>query len=169
MHLAFQLDQLLVQVRRFCRQLFRWLLQVGRVELRKIARHALFQLGAASLHFPTGEVLIAVIDGLELAAIDRNARCREQTHQAAQFNKSHADPLDRRPTILTEVGDRLVIRNEPAGQPHHLNIAPCLALKPPARLNAIEIAINVELQQPRWMIGRPVGGFRSNPLESQPG
>src|SRR5262249_29178917 len=47
-------------------QLFRWLLQVGRVELRKIARYALFQLGAAPLHLPAREVLVAGIDGLNL-------------------------------------------------------------------------------------------------------
>ena len=68
---------------RFRRQLFRRLLQVGRVELRKIARHALLLLGAASLHLPAREVLVSGIDRLELAAIDRNARLCEQTHQAA--------------------------------------------------------------------------------------
>jgi hypothetical protein len=62
------------------------------------------------------EVLVAGIDCLELAAIDRNARCRQQTYQAAQFNKLHADLLDRSPTALTEVGNRLVVGSEPAGQ-----------------------------------------------------
>src|SRR6476659_3161129 len=75
------------------RQFFRWLLPVSRIELRKIPRHTLLQLGAASLHLPTREVLVAGIDGLKLAAVDRNARIREQTHQAAQFDKLHADPL----------------------------------------------------------------------------
>ena len=48
------------------RQLFRWFLQVGRVELRKIASYALFQLGAASLHLPAREVLVAVLTALNL-------------------------------------------------------------------------------------------------------
>ena len=64
-------------------QRLRWLLQVGGVELREIARHALLQLCAASLHLSTREVLVPGIDGLELAAIDRDARLREQIHQAA--------------------------------------------------------------------------------------
>src|SRR6476469_63401 len=84
---------------------------------------------AASLHLPAREVLVAGIDGLELAAIDRNARLRQQTHQAAQLNKLHANLLDRRSAVLAEVGNRLVVRNEPARQPHHLDIAPCLTLK----------------------------------------
>jgi hypothetical protein len=54
------------------------------------------------------------------------------------------DLLDRRPTILAEVGNRLVIGNEPARQPHHLNVAPSFTLKPSTRLNAIEVAVNVE-------------------------
>jgi hypothetical protein len=62
-------------------------LPVSRIQLRKTPRHALLQLGAASLHLPTREVLVVGIDGLKLAAVDRNARIREQTHQAAQFDK----------------------------------------------------------------------------------
>src|SRR5215471_20855900 len=132
-------------MRRLRRQFFRWLLPISRIELRKIPRHALLQLGAAALHLATREVLVAGINGLKLAAVDRNARIREQTHQATQFDKLHADLLDRWSTVLAEVGNRLVVRNEPAGQPHHLDIAPCLTLKPPARLNPIEIAVDVQL------------------------
>src|SRR5271170_5757921 len=156
-------------MRRLRRQLFRWLLQVGRVELRKIARHALLQLGAAPFYLPAREVLVAGIDGLELAAIDRNARTREQAHQAAQFNKSYADLLDCWPAVLAEVGNRLVIRSEPTGQPHHLDIAPSLALKPPARLNPIEIAVDVQLQQDRRMIRRSPRGLRCHSIKAHPG
>ena len=124
-------------------QLFGRLLPVSGVELRKIARHALLQLRAAPLHLVTREVLVAGVDCLELTAIDRNARCRQQAHLAAQFNKLHADLLDRSPAVLAEVGYRLVVRSKTASQPHHLNIAPSLTLKPPARLNPIEIAVDV--------------------------
>src|SRR6516164_2582417 len=118
-------------------QLFRWLLQVGSVELREIARYTLLQLHAAPLYFPLREVLVAGIDPFKLAPIDRNARCRQQTHQAAEFDKLHTDLLNRWPTVLAKVGNRLVIRHEPAGQPHDLDIAPSLTLKPAARLNPI--------------------------------
>src|SRR5580658_3776016 len=128
-------------------QLVGRLLQVSGVELRKVARYALLQLGAAPFHLPARKVLVAGIDRFELTAIDRNARLRQQTHQAAQFNKLHTDLLDRSPTVLAEVGNRLVVRGEPAGQPHDLDVAPSLTLKPSARLNPIEIAVNVELQQ----------------------
>jgi hypothetical protein len=39
-------------------------------------------------------------------------------------------------------------------QPHQLDIALALPLKPSARLNAIEISVNVDLQQRRRMISR---------------
>ena len=48
---------------------------------------------------------------------------------------------------LAEVGYRLVVRSETAGQPHHLDIAASFTLKPPAGLNPIEIPVDVELQQ----------------------
>ena len=111
-HLAFQLDQLLLQMLGFCRQLLGWLLPVGSVELRQIARHAPLQLEAASLHFVTREVLVTGVDGFELAAVDRDARRHQQAHLPAQFNKLHADLLDRSPTVLAEVGYRLVVRSE---------------------------------------------------------
>jgi hypothetical protein len=75
------------------------------------------KLGAAPFHLPAREVLVADIDGLKLAAVDRNARLREQAHQAAQFDKLHADLLDRWSTVLAEVGNRLVIGNQPPAKP----------------------------------------------------
>src|SRR5215831_15978018 len=57
---------------------FRWLLQIGGVELAQISRHTLIDLRKSPLHLRAGEILIAIIDRLELAAVDRNARLREQ-------------------------------------------------------------------------------------------
>jgi hypothetical protein len=50
-----------------------------------------------------------------------------------------------RPLSLPEVGDRLVVGDEPAKQPHQLDIAAGLALEPPARLHPVEIAVDIEL------------------------
>ena len=71
------------------------------------------------------------------------------------------------PLSLAEVGDRLVIRRQPADQPHHFHIAPGLPLEPTARLNPVEIAVDVELQQIARMIGRPAGRQRRDPVEPQ--
>ena len=71
------------------------------------------------------------------------------------------------PLSLAEVGDRLVIRRQPADQPHHFHIAPGLPLEPTARLNPVEIAVDVELQQIARMIGRPAGRQRRDPVKAE--
>ena len=60
-----------------------------------------------------------------------------------------------------------MIRYKPARQPHHLNVARSLTLEPSTRLNPIEIAVNVELQQNRRMIRRPTGCFRIDPAKAK--
>ena len=41
-----------------------------------------------------------------------------------------------------------------AGQPHQLDVSLCLALEPTARLDAVEVAVDVDLQQHRRVVGR---------------
>ncbi len=88
-----------------------------------------------------------------------------------RFRRARAGPISvayRRPVILAEIGNRLVIRNQPTGKPHHLNVAARLTLKPAARLNPIEITVNGELQQHRRMVRRPAGGLGINPQNRSP-
>src|ERR1019366_3292696 len=67
--------------------------------------------------------------------------------------------------VLAEVGNRLVVGSKPARQPHHLNVAPSFTLQSPARLDPVEIAVDVELQQHRWMIRRPARYLRIDPAD----
>ena len=97
-------------------------------------------------------------DNIELAAIDRNAGfLREQARSAAERNEPSADPPDGTAVVLAEIRNCLVIGNEAAGEPHHLDVASGLTLEPAARLNPVEVAVDVELQQYRRMIRRPAG------------
>jgi hypothetical protein len=105
----------------------------------------------------------------ELAAVDRNARFRKQTHRAAKRDEPGADLADGTAVVPAEVGDRLVIGHKAAREPHHFNVAPGLTLQPAARLNPIEIAVDIELQQYRWMIRRPTGRFGSDAAEPELG
>jgi hypothetical protein len=59
--------------------------------------------------------------------------------------------------VLAEVGYRLEVRHQAAGQPHQLDVALALPLQAPARLHPVEVAVDVNLQQRRWMVGRPSG------------
>jgi hypothetical protein len=82
-------------------------------------------------------------DRLELAAVNGDAGLREEAHHAAQRNKPRAYLVDGRAIVLAEIGNRLVIWSQTPRQPHHLDVAQSLALKPAARLDPIEIAVNV--------------------------
>ena len=68
---------------------------VGTVELNQVALDALLELLHARLQLAVGEVLVAVIDRLELAAVDGHDAVREQLQPPAQHNELAADLADR--------------------------------------------------------------------------
>ena len=47
------------------------------------------------------------------------------------------------------------IRHQTPGQPHQLDVALGFSFKTPARWNAVQIALDVNLQQDRGMVSRP--------------
>src|SRR5262245_20294065 len=141
------------------------LMAISRVKLAQITRHTLFELRPPPLHLATREVLVAIVHRLELTAVDRHARRGQQANLTGQIDEAGANLADGLAIVLAEVGNRLVIGNKPAGEPHQLDVACRLPLEPPARLNPIEVAVDVELHQHRRMIGRPTGRFRIDPAE----
>ena len=166
-HLLLEDRDLVGQTRRLGRARQRRLLPVGAVQLVQIARNARLDLRHPPRHLGPREVPVPAVDRLELTAIDRHARLGEQPELPAQRDEPGADLADRTAVVLAEVGDRLVIRRQPADQPHHFHIAPGLPLEPTARLNPVEIAVDVELQQIARMIGRPAGRQRLDPVEPE--
>src|ERR1700730_2586619 len=160
-----KLGKLLLEMRRLRGERFRWLLEVRGVELAQISRHARLDLSEAALHLRAREILVAVVDRFELTAVDGDARFRQQAYLSAKCDELRAHLAYRSPVILAEIGNRLVIGNKPTGEPHDLNVAPSLTLKPAARLNPIEITVNVKLQQHRRMVRRPAGCLGINPAE----
>src|SRR5258705_6723920 len=165
LHLVLKLGELLLEPRGLRDERLRGRLPVGGVELAQITRDALLELCPAPLYLRAREVLIPVVHRLELAAVDGNARCRKQTHLAAELDEARANLADRRAIVLPEISDRLMVGDEAAKQPHHLEVTASLALKPPARLHPIEVAVNVKLQENRGMIGRPPGCLRFHSCE----
>jgi ABC-type Fe3+/spermidine/putrescine transport system ATPase subunit len=87
---------------------YRFPLAIGAVELREIPGDALVNLRQPPLHLGLGEVPIPRVDGLELAAVDRNARIAEQLKASAQQHELTADLSDERvndlPTYKREIG-----------------------------------------------------------------
>ena len=60
---------------------------------------------------------------------------------------SSAHLADRFTVVLAEIRNGLELRHEAAAQPDQLDIALALPLDASARLNAIEVPVNVDLQQ----------------------
>ena len=84
----------------------------------------------------------------------------EQVELLAQRDELPADRMDRRPVVLAEVGNGLEVRREPAGQPHQLDVALAFPLQAPARGDAVEVTVQVDLEQGRGMTGGPAPCFR---------
>ena len=91
---------------------------------------------AAEAHFHRVSIEPRV-DGLELAAIDRNARLAEQLKASSQHHELAADLADGLAIVLAEIGYRLEVRHQTPGQPHQLDVALALPLQAPARLHPI--------------------------------
>ena len=105
LHLLLQLDNLLLQAGRLGRARRRRFLPIGTVHLMQIARDALLDLLQPPLHLGVGEVLVAIVDRLELAAIDRNARLvNKPIVRHSAMNREHtwrmARPLSLRKSAI---------------------------------------------------------------------
>jgi len=91
----------------------------------------------------------------------------KQVQATTQRNKLAAYRPDRWTVVVTEVGDGLVIRHQPSGQPHHLNIALRSALQPPDQLNPVQITVEINLQPRHWMVRGTAGRFQYNTRKTQ--
>src|SRR3954454_21821612 len=93
---------------------YRFPLTIGAVELREISGNALVDLRQPPLHLGLREVPVPRVDGLELAAVDRNARLAEQLKASAQRRELTADHADGLTIVFPEFGYRLEIRHQAA-------------------------------------------------------
>ena len=85
-------------------------LPIGRVKLAHIPRYALLQLSATPLHLRPCEVSVPVVHGLELAAIDGNARRRQETHPTAEFDEARTHLAQRKAVVFAEVRNGFIAR-----------------------------------------------------------
>ena len=90
---------------------------------------------------------IAVIHRLETAAVNGHHRFRKQIKPTTQHDKLAAYLTDRLAVILAKISNRFEVRCQALEQPHPFHIALRLVFQTPARLSAIEVTIDTELQQ----------------------
>ena len=115
-------------------------------ELPRRLRAISFDLFHATLHLASCKILITGVDRLELAAVNRHACISKKIKLAAKANKLSTDFTDRRAIVFTEVGNRFVIWNQAARQRHQFYIASGFTFQTTARLDSVEVAVDIELQ-----------------------
>ncbi len=64
---------------------------------------------AAPVELALREVAVAIVDRLELRAVDRDVRPRQKAHRAAQGDKAGTDSPDGGAVLPTELGNGLMI------------------------------------------------------------
>jgi len=112
-----------------------------------IALDAFLNLLDALLQFVRREVLVPVIHGLELAAIDGHHGMAEQVQLAAQGDELLAGVANAGAVVAAEIGNGLEVGRQVPSEPHDFNVALGLPLQPAARLHPIQIAVDVQLEQ----------------------
>src|SRR3546814_13090499 len=110
---------------------------------------------------------LSVVHCLGLAAIDGDDDIAEQPDLPTQHHDLAAYPADGLAVFAAEVSDRFEVGRQSARQPHQLDIATRLCLETAARVNAVEIAVDIDLQKDCRMIARPSGCRRHCSLEAQ--
>ena len=81
-----------------------------------------------------GEVPVAIV---QLAAVDGNAVALQHPDPTARLDELRAGLADGTAVRTPELRDGLVVGRQASCQPHHLDIAPRLALEPPAGGDAV--------------------------------
>jgi len=132
-------------------------LTIGTIEGRKVALDA-----GLDLLDPLGGlvfcvVAIPVVHRFELAPVDCNGRLPKQAQLSAQHHKLAANRPNCVTIVPSKVGDRLEVRCQSTGQPHQFDIALGFTLEPTARLEPVQITIEVDLEHRRRMVGRAPG------------
>lgn len=84
----------------------------------------------------------------------------EQSQLLTQHHELATDASDGLAVVFSEAGDGLENRHQTSGQPHQLDVALSFSLQTAARLDAVEIAVDVDLQQDCGVVCRPasIGG-----------
>ena len=108
------------------------LLAVSPVWSGKVTHDAGFHLFNPRIDLVHCVVLVPIVHGLELAAINGNHSSCERVKPAAQHHELAAPSTYCRTVIAAEVGNRLEVWCQPSRQPRQFDIASRFALQPTA-------------------------------------
>lgn len=83
---------------------------IGSIQFGEVACDTGFELLDTGVELPVGEVLVAIVHGLELAAVNGDEGIGKQVEPPAQQDEFAADATDRRALVFPEVRNGLTVR-----------------------------------------------------------
>jgi hypothetical protein len=107
------------------------------------------------------------VDRFELAAVNSDKFTREEVELFAQHRALPANLAQRLQVVLPEVRNRLGLWSQLLSEPHQLHMPVRRLSQATTRPETVEIAIHIELQQIRWMVGRPSRGCGCGSLTAE--
>ena len=96
-----------------------------------------------------------MVHRLELAAVNCDERFGEEVQTLAQHDELTADATDRFAVVFTEARNGLEVWCQAARKPHQFNVALGLAFKAAARLNTVQVTVDIDLEHHLGVIRRP--------------
>lgn len=101
------------------------------------------------------KVVVAAVHRAELAAVNGQQFTAEEIELAAEENELAMNRLERFEIILPEIGDGLEVGSEFAEEPDDFDIAMAFRFERAGRTDAMEIAVEIELEQRGGIVRRP--------------
>ena len=106
------------------------------------------------------KVAILVVDRFYPRPIHGQKLAPEQIELAAEHNELTKHSAESLAIVCAEIGDGLEVRLQGTQQPDDFDVAMTFGFQPPARPHAVEITVDVELQQVAGRIARPASLLR---------
>ena len=119
---------------------------IGLIQLVEVTIQTRLDLRQTPPHLGTRKVPVAGVRSLELAAVNNHQPLTKQVQTAAQDDKLTTYTTNRLAVVLAEVRNRLVVRQQPLGQPHQFHVALGFSLNTTAGLDPVEVGVNIEAE-----------------------
>jgi hypothetical protein len=145
----------------------RRLLTISRVERLKISSNTRLDIAHAPFELGVREVAVAMVHRLELATVDRNDYFSEEVQTLAQHYELTANIANRFAVVSPEPSYGFEVGRKPTREPHKFDVSLRLAFKTTTGLNAIKIAVDIDLKHHLRMVRRPTGRRRLNAIEPE--
>jgi len=108
------------------------------------------------------EIAILVVDRLDACPIHRQQLPAKQIELSTEQYKLTEHVAEGVAVVAPEVSNRLEVRFQVPQQPDHLDVAVSFGLQPAARSHAVQVAVDVKLQQIPRRICRAARHLRRN-------